>query len=278
MTPPVKPCCSRNSRTMPRRRARSSRDSILRDTPTWSTVGMNTRNRPGIVACEVSRAPLVPSGSLTTWTRTSWPSFSRSSIFGCGTIAVAVAVRPGRGARGRSPGRRRPAAPPRPRRRPATATGPAAAGSAGSASSSSPGLEALEFLDGVDDLRDVEERVALEPDVDEGRLHPGQDFRDPALVDVADHAALMLALDEDLDDLVVLEDGDPRFVVARGDDHLLVHGTHSTRPGGRGADRRRPAADESASRADEARQDCDRTRPEQHVRHVTGDRPGTLNW
>ena len=84
MTPPVKPCASRNSRTMPRSRLRSSRDSILRDTPTWSTVGMNTRNRPGIVTCEVRRAPLVPSGSLTTWTRISWPSFSRSSIFGCG--------------------------------------------------------------------------------------------------------------------------------------------------------------------------------------------------
>ena len=66
ITPPVKPCSSRNSRTMPRSRARSSRDSILRDTPTWSTVGMNTRKRPGIVTCDVSRAPLVPSGSLTT--------------------------------------------------------------------------------------------------------------------------------------------------------------------------------------------------------------------
>jgi hypothetical protein len=29
MTPPVKPCCSRNSRTIPRRRLRSSRESIF---------------------------------------------------------------------------------------------------------------------------------------------------------------------------------------------------------------------------------------------------------
>ena len=34
MTPPVKPSASRNCRTMPRSRARSSRASILRDTPT----------------------------------------------------------------------------------------------------------------------------------------------------------------------------------------------------------------------------------------------------
>ena len=87
MTPPVKPCCSRNSRTMPRRRLRSSRESIFRDTPTWSTVGMKTRNRPGIVACDVSRAPFVPSGSLATWTMTSWPSFSSSSILGSGPFS-----------------------------------------------------------------------------------------------------------------------------------------------------------------------------------------------
>ena len=94
MTPPVKPCASRNSRTMPRRRLRSSRDSILRDTPTWSTVGMNTRNRPGIVTCDVRRAPLVPSGSFTTWTMISCPSLSSSSIFGCGRSRSRSRCRP----------------------------------------------------------------------------------------------------------------------------------------------------------------------------------------
>jgi hypothetical protein len=83
--------------------------------------------------------------------------------------------------------------------------------------------ELLELLDGVDDLSDVEEGVALEPDVDEGRLHPGEHLRHPPFVDVADHAALILALDEDFDDLVVLEYGDARVVRPRGDDHLLVH-------------------------------------------------------
>ena len=89
------------------------------------------------------------------------------------------------------------------------------------------GLEAFEFLDGIDDFRDVQERVALEPDVNKGGLHAGQDFGDPALVDIADNAALPFALDENLDDLVVLENGDPCFQVAGGDDHLLVHGQNS---------------------------------------------------
>jgi len=84
ITPPVKPFSSRNWRTIPRSRERSSRDSILRDTPMWSTVGMNTRNRPAIVTWLVSRAPLVPSGSLATWTMISWPSRIRSSILGAG--------------------------------------------------------------------------------------------------------------------------------------------------------------------------------------------------
>jgi len=43
ITPPVNPSASRNWRTTPRSRARSSRASIFLDTPMWSTVGMNTR-------------------------------------------------------------------------------------------------------------------------------------------------------------------------------------------------------------------------------------------
>ena len=62
----------------------------------------------------------------------------------------------------------------------------------------------------LEHVGDVEERVALEPEVDERRLHAGQHARDPALVDVADDAALRLALDEDLGRrTLVLEEGDP---------------------------------------------------------------------
>ena len=192
ITPPVKPWDSRNSRTMPRRRDRSSRDSIFRDTPTWSTVGMNTRNRPGIVTWDVSRAPLVPSGSLTTWTRISWPSLSRSSIFACCRSRVAF---PFLGARFRpwalSVFFRR--------------------------------FELVELFEGVDHFGDVQEPVALEPDVDEGGLHAGQDLRDAALVDIADDASLAFPFDEELRDEVVFENGHDGLVAVRGDDHLLVH-------------------------------------------------------
>src|SRR3954470_5373508 len=91
------------------------------------------------------------------------------------------------------------------------------------------GFEAVEFFDGVYDFRDVEKRVAFEADVNKRGLHAGEHFGDPALVDVANHAALTFALDEDLDDLVLLEDRDPRVVIVRGDDHLLVHVQNSTK-------------------------------------------------
>src|SRR6185295_16743508 len=83
--------------------------------------------------------------------------------------------------------------------------------------------ELVELDEGVDDVGDVEEAVALEAEVDEGGLHAGQDLRDPALVDVADDAAVPLALDENLSDQVVFEDGHHGLVAIGGDDHLLVH-------------------------------------------------------
>src|SRR5438105_8979139 len=52
----------------------------------------------------------------------------------------------------------------------------------------------VELVDRVDDVGDVEEAVALQTDVDEGGLHAGEGFRDPALVDVAAGAPLPLAL------------------------------------------------------------------------------------
>ena len=167
---------------------------------------MKTRKRPGIVTCEVRRAPFVPSGSFTTWTMISWPSLSSSSIFAFGrSRSPRESVRPGAAP-----------APPSARGRPPPS--PLASSSSSSLSNSS---------ERVDDVGDVEESVALEADVDEGGLHAGQDLRHAALVDVADDAALPLALDEDFGDEVVLEDGHHGFVAVGGDDHLLVHFTNS---------------------------------------------------
>ena len=52
-----------------------------------------------------------------------------------------------------------------------------------------------------DDLVDVQEAVSLQADVDERRLHPGQDVVDLALVDVADDRAAAAALNVELGDL-----------------------------------------------------------------------------
>ena len=57
-------------------------------------------------------------------------------------------------------------------------------------------VETLELLVRIDHVRDVEEGVALQSDVDERALHARQHLRDSALVNVADRAALAVALDE----------------------------------------------------------------------------------
>ncbi len=62
---------------------------------------------------------------------------------------------------------------------------------------------ALDLLDPRQhDLVDVQEAVLVEADVDEGRLEPGQDVVDLALVDVADDRARAAALEVDLGDAV----------------------------------------------------------------------------
>ena len=84
-------------------------------------------------------------------------------------------------------------------------------------------VEPVELLDRVDDVRDVEEPVALEADVNERALHAGQHFRHPALVEIGDDSAMPLALDENLGDEIFLEDGDHRLVPVGRDDHFLLH-------------------------------------------------------
>ena len=76
----------------------------------------------------------------------------------------------------------------------------------------------------LEDVGDVEEGVALEAEVDEGRLHAGQDPGDPALVDAPRDAAVGLALDEELGDDPVLEEGHLRLVGGGVDDEIPGHG------------------------------------------------------
>jgi hypothetical protein len=79
--------------------------------------------------------------------------------------------------------------------------------------------DALELLLLVEEVGDVEEGVALQPDVDEGRLHAGQHAHDAPLVDVADDALRRLAaLDVELGDAPVLDDGDLLLAPVDADD------------------------------------------------------------
>ncbi len=63
------------------RRDRSSRSTILRETPACLSPGMRTRYRPGMESRQETFGPLVPIGSLITWTITSWPFFKWSWMF-----------------------------------------------------------------------------------------------------------------------------------------------------------------------------------------------------
>ena len=49
----------------------------MRLTPTWVTVGINTRNRPGSAMWLVMRAPFLAIGSLAICTRISWPGLQQ---------------------------------------------------------------------------------------------------------------------------------------------------------------------------------------------------------
>ena len=137
--------------TISRRRRRSRSESMRRDTPTRCAQGVSTRWRPAIETWEVMRAPLVPIGSFATWTRISWPSWSR-----------------------RADVRRR-------RRRAVAAAPPRAAVAAA--------VLAVEALDVLDVVAGVEEGGLLEADVHEGGLHAGEHAGHAALHDVRDHAA-----------------------------------------------------------------------------------------
>ena len=66
-------------------------------------------------------------------------------------------------------------------------------------------------LVGLDEVGGVQEGAFLGADVDEGGLDPWQHGVDLPEVDVADHAAGVRAIDQQFNERVVLDDGDPRL-------------------------------------------------------------------
>src|SRR5947208_2867419 len=80
-------------------------------------------------------------------------------------------------------------------------------------------LAAVPLLElGAADLVDVGEAVLLEADLDDRRLHPGQDVVDLAEVDVARDRAALGPLDIDLGGTGVLEDRDAAFADVHADE------------------------------------------------------------
>jgi hypothetical protein len=74
------------------------------------------------------------------------------------------------------------------------------------------------------DVGDVQEGGPAEPDVDERRLHPGQDAHDASEIDIADEAAAGAALDVQFLDDALVHDGDARFLRGEVDQDLFGHG------------------------------------------------------
>src|SRR5205823_2376798 len=83
---------------------------------------------------------------------------------------------------------------------------------------------AAAFELGADDLVDEQEAVLLEPDLDERGLHSREDVVDDALVDVPRDRAALGALEVDLGDLAVLEDGDALLADVDRDEQLALRG------------------------------------------------------
>ena len=85
----------------------------------------------------------------------------------------------------------------------------------------------------------MEERALFSADVDERGLNAGKYCFDPSEVDVADHSARLGTVDQKFNELVVLDDGDPRFSRVRVDQNLSFHRCPA----------RSPAPGDSAGRA-----------------------------
>ncbi len=86
---------------------------------------------------------------------------------------------------------------------------------------------AVSVLPMLPDVGDVQERGALEADLDERRLHARQHARDAAEVDVADQPARARALHVQLLDHALLEHRHPRFLRRDVDEDFVAHRTRN---------------------------------------------------
>ena len=76
---------------------------------------------------------------------------------------------------------------------------------------------------GFDHVAHLQEGGAFETDIDKGRLQAGQDGIHLAQVDVTDHTFRLGALDPDLGERAVLDDGNARFVNPLIDEDFGFH-------------------------------------------------------
>jgi hypothetical protein len=88
---------------------------------------------------------------------------------------------------------------------------------------------AIDDLRRLHDVGRMQECGAIEPDVHERRLHPGHHALDLPFVDVADHATTPAALDVQLLQHAVFDDGDTGFARGDVDQDLFAHGATATR-------------------------------------------------
>jgi hypothetical protein len=85
-------------------------------------------------------------------------------------------------------------------------------------------LDLILFFFFVKEVRNVKERIAFESDVDESRLHTGQNFHHAAFVNVADDALVLIAsLNVEFCHHVVFDNGDLLFASIDADNHLFRH-------------------------------------------------------
>ena len=99
-------------------------------------------------------------------------------------------------------------------------------------------------LFGLEEVGGVEERRFFQADVYKGGLDAGENRVDAAKVDVAEGAALIRAIVEQLDEPIVLEDGHAGLPPATIDENFALHvyeprPTVAVRPGPTGTERRR---------------------------------------